>query len=189
MCLLFWLLGISSLVAFLSAFSLDQTHTHTHTHINTGDTSTHVYTIIGLIQRHKLDTGNTGVSGAEGTVSSTVGDGVRGHHVLPWELPVYLLPEHFRIFGRQPEAASSAAGVVVVRCRLVDVEIHRRSQSQHTGALGHWTGCPFNDRLSQGKGRECKAQAILNSLSNRRLGNGLTHGRKILTKILNSSRF
>ena len=29
------------------------THTHTHTHINTGNTSTHVYTITGLIQRHK----------------------------------------------------------------------------------------------------------------------------------------
>ena len=27
--------------------------THTHTHINTGDTSIHVYTITGLIQRHK----------------------------------------------------------------------------------------------------------------------------------------
>ena len=68
----------------------------------------------------------------------------------------------------------------------MDVQNHRRSQSQHRGALGPWRGCPFNDRPSQGKVKECRAQAILNSVSNRRLGDGRTHGRMILTNILNS---
>jgi len=61
-----------------------------------------------------------------------------------------------------------------------------RSAHRCTGTLDR---TPFNDRLSQVKGQECKAQAFLNSLNNRRLGNGLTHGKKILTKILNSSCF
>ena len=95
-------------------------------------------------------------------------------------------PELFCIFPRQLEAASSAACVVVVRCRVVNVEIHRRSQSQHTGALGPWRGRPFNDRPSQGKVPECRAQAIINSVSKRRPGDGRTHKRMILTKILNS---
>ena len=37
----------------LCLFPGPDTHTHTHTHINTGNTSLHVYTITGLIQRHK----------------------------------------------------------------------------------------------------------------------------------------
>ena len=67
-------------------------------------------------------------------MSSYVGDGVSRHHVLPFGLPVHR--DLFRIFPRHPEAASSAACQVVVRCQVVDVEIHTRSQSQHTGALG-----------------------------------------------------
>ena len=37
--------------------------------------------------------------------------------------------------------------------------------------------------------RECRAQAILNSVRNKRLGDGRTHGRMILTKTLNSPCF
>ena len=117
LCLLFWLLGISSLVAFISAFSLDQTHTHTYTLKHRQHKHTCVYNY-RLDTETQTCTGNTGVSGAEDTMSSTIGDGVSRHHVLPLELPVHLLPEHFR---RQPEAASSAACVIVERRQLVDV--------------------------------------------------------------------
>ena len=69
---------------------------------------------------------------------------------------------------------------------MVDVQNHRRSQSQHRGALGPWRGRPVNDKSTQGKVQECRFQAILNSMSNRRLGDGRTHGRMILTNIFNS---
>ena len=70
--------------------------------------------------------------------------------VAPCSPPPRALP----YFSKVPEAASSAACLVVVSRQLVDVEIHRRPQSQYTGALGPQRGCPFNDRPSQGKERE-----------------------------------
>ena len=87
-------------------------------------------------------------------MSNNVGDGVSRHHALPFGLPVHLPHDLFRIFPRHPEAASSAACQVVMRYQVVDVEIHTRSQSQHTGALGPQRGHPFNDRPSQVKGQE-----------------------------------
>ena len=82
------------------------------------------------------------------TMFSNARNGISRHYVLPLGLPVHLLTELFCIFPQHPEAASSASCVVVVRRLVVDVEIHRRSQSQRTGALGPWRGHPFNDRPS-----------------------------------------
>ena len=66
-----------------------------HTHINKGDTSIHVYTLTGLIQRHKHKQGTQVFQELKMPMSSSVGNGVRRHHVLPLELPVHLLPENF----------------------------------------------------------------------------------------------
>ena len=128
-------------------------HTHTHTHTHTADTSTcmytHTYSAWGTNtnKEHRCFRRLTGPSPAMSEMVTV------GTMSCPWD-SLSTFPELFYIFPRQLEAASSAACVVVVRRRVVNVEIHRRSQSQHTGALGPQRGHPFNDMPSQGKGKE-----------------------------------
>ena len=58
-------------------------------------------------------------------VPSNVGDGISGHNVLPLGSPDHFVSHLFCFSASLPEAGSSAACVVAVRWRVVDVEIHR----------------------------------------------------------------
>ena len=125
------------------------THTHTHTH-------TQAHACIHTHAQH----GDTNTNKVHRCFRRLIRPSPAMLEVLtvctmscPWG-SLSNFPEVFRIFSRQLEAASSIACVVVVRCRVVNVEIHGRSQSQHTGALGPRRGHPFNDRPSQGKGKK-----------------------------------
>ena len=150
-CLLLWLLSNLSPVAFISASALGRTHTHTHTH-----THTQAHACIHTHAQH----GDTNTNKVHRCFRRLIRPSPAMLEVLtvctmscPWG-SLSNFPEVFRIFSRQLEAASSIACVVVVRCRVVNVEIHGRSRSQHTGALGPRRGHPFNDRPSQGKGKK-----------------------------------
>ena len=145
------------------------THTHTHTHTHTQPTQAHAY-----IHTHAHH-GDTNTNREHRSFRLRWPSPAMSETMIVGTMSCYwgslsTFPELFCVFPRQLEAASSAACVMVVRHRVVNVEIHRRSQSQHTGAPRPQRGHLLNDRPSQGKELEWSAEVISNSLRCRSLG-------------------